>query len=473
MSNNGNKFTYKKVSPGLVQIRNDKIEKIKLYNSLCQHEGYTKKKNNPSYSEVCIDYVPLKNMLLPEDTLVAKTHLYAIPGALECGYSQCINWTAESVLNAQIRRSIGRYTIARLKLASACIGISNSRSFKVKNFYQCVESSEKSTISFIIGGFFCYQSATFWLNSRHEKVKHFIHAGLAEKASLSFTRKKDMKTTPDYLIETTQGKWHTFESKGGESSSRWQRIEEGIAQLESVTEVGWKGKQRIPVSTFVCTHASMDTGKEISIHVVDPDPVYPQSIILNHAVCVLLTKIALINLFDTLVEDNPAGIFKVAGMEEWIFISTHHFDGIQLGIPEKYLNLNKISVSNVGVYLALKEIIDSALIENNEFPATEEIEKELSHFFKRTNSSRKFMSFLTPLLKKKLPYEETLHLFSEYLGLSGMAYDFCQEDERLEKALSESVRKHRSPWGGLVRKAPLSGYDDPWEKKQKQNKMKP
>lgn len=83
------------------------------------------------------------------------------------------------------------------------------------------------------------------------------------------------------------------------------------------------------------------------------------------------------------------------------------------------------------------------------------------------------MSFLTPLLKKKLPYEETLHLFSEYLELSGMAYDFCQEDERLEKALSESVRKHRSPWGGLVRKAPLSGYDDPWEKKQKQNKMKP
>ena len=72
--------------------------------------------------------------------------------------------------------------------------------------------------------------------------------------------------------------------------------------------------------------------------------------------------------------------------------------------------LNKISVSNVGVYLALKEIIDSALIENNEFPATEEIEKELSHFFKRTNSSRKFMSFLTPLLKKKLPYEETLHM---------------------------------------------------------------
>lgn len=473
MSNNGNKFTYLKVSPQLVQIRNVNIEKIKLYNSLCQHEGYTKKKNNPSYSDVCIDYVPPKNMSTPVDTLVAKTHLYAIPGALECGYAQCINWTAESVLNAQIRRGIGRYTITRLKLASACIGISNSRSFKVKNFFQCVESSEKSTISFIIGGFFCYQSATFWLSSRHEKIKHFIHAGLAEKASLSFMRKKDIKTTPDYFIETTQGEWHTFESKGGESSSRWQRIEEGIAQLESVTAVGWKGKQPIPVSTFVCTHASMDTGKEISVNVVDPDPVHPRSIILNHAVCVLLTKIALINLFETLVEDNPAGVFKVAGMEEWIFISTHHFDGVQLGIPEKYFNLNKSSVRSVGEYLALKEIIDSALMENNELPAVEKIEKELSYLLMRSNSSRKIISFLTPLLKKKLPYEEILHLFSEYLGLPKMANDFCQEDERLEKALSESVRKHRSPWGGLVREAPAPGHDDPWEKKQRQNKMKP
>ncbi|AMY66013.1 MULTISPECIES: hypothetical protein [Enterobacter] len=473
MSSSGNKFTYLVVSPPHVRRRNDEIEKIELKKYLNRQDGIKKQINHPSYGDVCVAYKPPKTMLLPADTLVARTKFYAIPGALECGYSQSINWTAEGMLNAEIHRKISIYVLARLKLAGACIGISHSRSFKVKNFYQCIEASEKATISFIIGGFFCYQSATNWLNSRHEQIKLFIHAGLADKASLSLKRKKGKKTTPDYLIETTQGKWHVFESKGGESSSRWQRIEEGIAQLESVTRVGWKGQKNQPISTFVCTHTSIDSGKEIAVNVVDPLPGHSRSIILNRAVSVLLTKASLIDLFDVLAEDESNAVFSIPGMQGWKFINAPLYDHVQLGIPEKYSALKDVLRIGVGQYLALKEIIDDALMEDDEMPTPEAVEKRLSDLSIKPDDVRNAMTLIAPLLHKKRAYEDILHLFSEKLKLPELADKFCQEDERLEKALSESVRKHRSPWGGLVREAPAPGHDDPWEKKQRQNKMKP
>lgn len=268
-------------------------------------------------------------------------------------------------------------------------------------------------------------------------------------------------------------KWHVFESKGGESSSRWQRIEEGIAQLESVTRVGWKGQKNQPISTFVCTHTSIDSGKEIAVNVVDPLPGHSRSIILNRAVSVLLTKASLIDLFDVLAEDESNAVFSIPGMQGWKFINAPLYDHVQLGIPEKYSALKDVLRIGVGQYLALKEIIDDALMEDDEMPTPEAVEKRLSDLSIKPDDVRNAMTLIAPLLHKKRAYEDILHLFSEKLKLPELADKFCQEDERLEKALSESVRKHRSPWGGLVREAPAPGHDDPWEKKQRKNKMKP
>ncbi|MCV3770932.1 MULTISPECIES: hypothetical protein [Enterobacter] len=50
--------------------------------------------------------------------------------------------------------------------------------------------------------FFCFQSANYWLRSRHEQIEHFIHAGLIKKASLQFYPDEEEKRLVNDLPET-------------------------------------------------------------------------------------------------------------------------------------------------------------------------------------------------------------------------------------------------------------------------------
>jgi hypothetical protein len=466
MENGGNLFEYWETSTESVAAWNQKkaeVDEKKLSN---KEKGINQRILYPSYEIACITYVPQKDLDCPENRFIAETSFLATPGALECGYSQCIDWTADGILDENVYKWIGRYTRARLKLAGICVEISQGKAFKMRKFYKCIETSEKSTISFILGGFFCFQSATYWLRSRHEQIEHFIHAGLIEKASLQFYPDKDRRKTPDYLIQTHAGEWHVFESKGGEYTPRWQRIEEAVAQLDSVTHVVCKNGPPKKIRTFVCTHTSIDADKDIVINVVDPVPDLVQPIIINPDVCVLLSKLTLISLFDTLSAIKTSRIQKIPGMDDWVFVGAPQYDDIHYGIPEVCLGFKDKLKLRLGVYLLIKEVIDLNLAKNKEGVNVAEVNEKLAVLLPSPVKLRRVIDALSPFMHHKISYRnygDYFNLLSEYLGLPKLTKKILEKEMRLVNDLPEIIKKHRSPWGGLTRKAPLPGYDDPWE----------
>ncbi|MGV1169269.1 hypothetical protein ACV6DN_20215 [Enterobacter asburiae] len=463
MNENGNVFYYWKVSAQSVAIRNQKKAKI----DVLRLKNKNKRIPYPSYEEACILYTKPKGMEKPQERFIAETSLLATPGALECGYSQCIDWTADGILDENIYKRIGWYARNRLRLAGTCVEISQGKAFKMQNFYQCIEASEKSTISFILGGFFCYQSATYWLTSRHEQIEHFIHAGLIKKASLQFYPDEEKRKTPDYLIETHEGKWHVFESKGGEHTPRWQRIEEAVKQLESVTHVVRKGGKPEKIRTFVCTHTSIDADKDIAINVVDPVPERAQPLIINPDVCILLSKLTLISLFDTLSAIETSRKYEIEGMDDWVFVHAPEYDDVQFGIPKMYMEFKGEIKSSLGIYLALKEVIDLKLVNNNEAGYFKEGLVKLAELFPSRTTLLNVIKRVKPTLKqyRKITennYGHFLKSLADSLALQPQAERILLTEFLLVDNLPESIKKHRSPWGGLTRTAPLPGYEDPW-----------
>lgn len=480
MNENGNVFTWLEVSAQSVITRNQKKANIDVQKLSNKKKRIKKRIPYPSYKTVCITYDPQGNMDPPEKRLIVETSLLATPGALECGYSRCLDWTADGILNEEVYKWIGWYTRSRLRLASTCIEVSNYNALKMRKFYQCIEASEKSTISFILGGFFCYQSATYWLTSRHEQIEHFIHAGLIEKASLQFYPDEEKRKTPDYLIKTHDGEWHVFESKGGEHTSRWQRIEEGVTQLDSVTQIVCKDKPPKDISSFVCTHTSIDADKDIAINVVDPVPERAPPLIINPDVCVLLSKLTLISLYDTLSAIETSRKYEIEGMDEWVFVHAPEYDDVQFGIPKTYLKFKDEIKSSLGIYLALKEVIDLKLVENNETGYFKEGLVKLAELFPSRTALLNVIKIVKPTLEqyRKITennYGHFLKSLADSLALQPLAEIILLEEYLLADTLPEPIKKHRSPWGGLTRTAPLPGYEDPWAtpKSKPDNPKKP
>ncbi|QOV80874.1 hypothetical protein INS04_10200 [Enterobacter asburiae] len=476
MKNGGNLFEYWETSTESVAAWNQKkaeVDEKKLSN---KKKGINKRILYPSYEIACVPYVPQKDMISPENRLIAETSLLATPGALECGYSQCIDWTADGILDERVYKSIGMYACARLRLAGSCVEISPGKAFKMRKFYKCIETSEKSTLSFILGGFFCFQSANYWLRSRHEQIEHFIHAGLIKKASLQFYPDKDRRKTPDYLIQTHAGEWHVFESKGGEHTPRWQRIEEAVAQLDSVTHVVCKNGPPEQIRTFVCTHTSIDADKDIVINVVDPLPDLVQPIIINPDVCILLSKLTSISLFDTLSAIKSSQIQKIPGMDDWIFVGAPEYDDVHFGIPEVFQSLKNKLKLRLGIYLLIKEVIDLNLTQNKESVNGQEVNEKLSALLPSSLKQRRVIDAISPFIPRKIThsnYGDYFNLLSENLGLPKLTKKMLEEEKRLVNDLPETIKKHRSPWGGLTRKAPLPGFDDPWTLAQRNKRKKP
>ncbi|MDO2439307.1 hypothetical protein [Enterobacter nematophilus] len=467
MQKGGNNFDYWEVSESLVSKRNQikvSINKKRLSN---KKKGIKERLPYPSYKDACMTYDPPLDMVFPESKLIAETSLLATPGALECGYSRCIDWTADGILDENIYKWIGWYTRSRLRLAGTCVEVGQDKAFKMRKFYQCIESSEKATISFILGGFFCYQSATYWLTSRYEQIEHFIHAGLIIKASLRFYPEEDKRKTPDYLIETSAGEWHVFESKGGEHSPRWQRIEEAVAQLDSVTQIICNDEPPKDVSTFVCTHTSIDADKNIAINVVDPVPENAQPIIFNPDVCILLSKLTLISLFDTLSAIETSRQYEIEGMDDWAFVHAPEYDDVQFGIPKSYLMYKDEIKSSLGIYLALKEVVDLKLGDDHEAGYFKEGWIKLTALFPSRRELRHVIKRIRPTLEQyskitENNYGHFLKSLANSLQLQPLTERIVLDEFLLASTLPEPIKKHRSAWGGLTRRAPLPGYDDPW-----------
>lgn len=478
MKKSGNVFTWLEVSAQSVITRNQKKANIDVQRLSNKKKRIKKRIPYPSYKTVCIAYAPQGNMDTPEKRLIVETTLLATPGALECGYSRCLDWTADGILNEEVYKWIGWYTRSRLRLASTCVEVSHDNSLKMRKFYQCIEASEKSTISFILGGFFCYQSATYWLTSRHEQIEHFIHAGHIEKASLQFYPDKKKRKTPDYLIKTHAGEWHVFESKGGEHTSRWQRIEEGVTQLDSVTQIGCKDKPPKDISTFVCTHTSIDADKNIAINVVDPVPELAQPLIINPDVCVLLSKLTLISLFDTLSAIESSSIQEIPGIDDWVFVHAPEYDDVQFGIPKVYLKFKGEIKSSLGIYLALKEVIDLKLVDNNETRYFKEGREKIAALITERSELRNVYKRLKPTLEQyskitENNYGHFLKSLAKSLVLEPLTEIILLEEYLLTNKLPLSIKKHLSPWGGLTRTAPLPGYDDPWATPKSKSSNRP
>lgn len=82
-----------------------------------------------------------------------------IGAALEGGYGRRSNWTSALVLNKAEALGLARYLMQRLQMVVVCLARDKSNARQLKSFYSRVEASEKTALSFILGGIGAYLAA--------------------------------------------------------------------------------------------------------------------------------------------------------------------------------------------------------------------------------------------------------------------------------------------------------------------------
>lgn len=287
-----------------------------------------------------------------------------VRAALECGYGRRSKWTSALALRPQEATGLANYLLMRLQMVTACIQADTNQAKVPRSFYARVETSEKVALSFILGGIGTYLAARRWLGAGGDSVKVFLHAGIYAKGInkapplVSFSPASGK--SPDYLVESTQGHWHVFESKGGHARGRWARIVEGLLQLDNLPGVAWAGKVPQPATTCVCVHTSVDPGRTLHMTAVDPPSQIStvegnQPLVLIEGVCKLLLLLEAVEQYRALADGIPEdGVPTVKG---WKLATSSQFGGLIVGIPPRYLSHECDVRQRLAVYLAVREVI--------------------------------------------------------------------------------------------------------------------
>jgi len=325
--------------------------------------------------------VPFGSMGSLGGKYVVISDIHIVRAALECGYGRRSKWTSALALKPHEAKGLASYLLLRLQMVAACIESDGNQAKIPRSFYRRVESSEKVALSFILSGIGTYLAARKWLNSGGYSVKSFLHAGIYTKAvngagppvALSAALTK----SPDYLVESGNGEWHVFESKGGRAGARWARIAEGLVQLSNFPKISWNGKSPEFATTCVCVHTSVDSDCTLKVVAVDPPGESDSAgarrpIALFEGVCKLLLLLETVEQYYALADGDTAEV--ELAQENWRFASSARFGGLVVGIPNRYLNRESDVRWRLAVYLAVIETIeDQALVRRicaGGYPAT-------------------------------------------------------------------------------------------------------
>lgn len=442
----GNKFNYYEINRTKKQIRDIKMANLAVSNAARKSKGSKKNLANPPFEDILIAFdASAKPSGTIKDYYLAEAALFHIPGAIEFGYGQSRTWDADCLLNKRLNSQIIKYSLARIKLAAYCVQINSNRSYQMKQFYKYIESSDKATISFILGGVFSYLSALHWVESDNDFIEHFLHASNLAISSLQL-EKKNSRKTPDYIVSSVGKKWHVFESKGGTIIKRWMRIEEGLRQLGIVTHISWDENTATSVNTEVCTHACIDASNEIDVAVVDPIYDKRSDLKINKTVAFLMEKIICLDLFEFFSRGGQ--VKKIEDKSKWIFTQSTDFDGLEFAIPEDYLNNKDTLRKRLAIYITIRDVLKN-LRGTNRAHVKNHMKSDIE------DSLKSYPDELTKALELDLDsilnktFEGALLEITEQLGLKELALELKKCDDMLKIELSNAALKCRSTSGML------------------------
>jgi hypothetical protein len=300
--------------------------------------------------------------LLKSHRVIRKLDL--IRATLEGGYGRRHMWTVELAMHPNQATELTKYLFKRMEMVITCLELDHNEAYKTVLFYEHVESSEKTTLAFILGGIGTFLAAQNWLGAGGSRMNKFMHAGLYAKGADGATPLIKFSSAsgkcPDYLVEAENGDWHVFESKGGRTNNRWLRIIEGLSQIADVTSISWAGKVPQKAITCVCVHTSVDPGRTLSVTAVDPpgdqfsaDETAPLRLI--ESVCNLLLCLEAIEYFRAFTAMSTLENLEVAG-EEWTYGKSDAFGGVRVAIPRKYLIKEKAIRLRIATFFAVGDV---------------------------------------------------------------------------------------------------------------------
>jgi hypothetical protein len=300
-----------------------------------------------------------------------------VRAALEGGYGRQNRWSADLVLNKSESDDLARYLMQRLEMVSTCFQMGRHRTREIRSFYKRVEASEKTALSFIVGGMGAFLAAERWLAAGGQSVKSFLHVGIYTKALSSAASAIAFKSAgtkvPDYLAEASSGEWHVFESKGGHLVGRWARLCEGLEQLEHVPKVGWAGGAVADAQTCVCVHTSVDPGKALRVMAVDPPADGSQAglhegepeadLSLVRGVCRLLVVLETLEQFRALIDEDETDRLSQSN-EELRVGKSSLFRGLVVGLPDTFLALeDKVRQALAAFFVIFEAAVDAEGVE--------------------------------------------------------------------------------------------------------------
>jgi hypothetical protein len=282
--------------------------------------------------------------------------------ALECGYGKRIDWTAKLVLNPAEAQELAYYLTARIHMLLACIRLNTRNARELRTFYKAMESSEKTALSFLAGSIGAFFSAKEWINASGDKMQDFLHLGIYAKSMagrpphVAYT--SHSSKWPDYLVHTSSGCWHVFESKGGSKGSRWQRLVEGLRQLDGTPHIGWAGTTATPATSLVCAHTSVDPGKPMHFTVVDPPPDLPRPeqnppIELIKPVARLMKYLEAIQQFRALTGTKIES--RMEGNDFWTEGNSNYSQILRVLLPRKFLEHEAEIRERLGIFIAIRD----------------------------------------------------------------------------------------------------------------------
>lgn len=296
------------------------------------------------------------------------------------------------------------------------------------------------------GSLHCYFSAINWLSSRMDKMVYFLHANLLTSASLKPVTIPETKSMPDYLVFTRGREWHVFESKGGSESEKWRRIEEGVNQLRIVTAVEWDRAPSVPVTSAVCTHASVDAERAIETTVVDPEYSESHAASLHRPVVVLANAIMTLDIYDHFASDHSERRFLAAN--GGVLARSSTLKSLEIAIPREFIYYEKEIRLMLGLYLAIKEMVDHILINYGRISIS--FLKELVH--RKYHDLDEVLILFEKIDFSSLQgksYRNILLIVSGYLRLKYYAYRLDIISTRLISQLPYDMRKYLTPAGSL------------------------
>jgi hypothetical protein len=275
-----------------------------------------------------------------------------VRAALECGYGRKRMWSSKLMFSPNESKDLASYLMKRLLMVVSCIKLDSRNAYVVQDFYSKIEPSEKVAISFIISGMGSYVAAKHWLNAAGQHISKMLHTSIYTTAANQVIKMNPTvsKKTPDYLILSSSHEWHVFESKGGTYSGRNKRVQEGLLKLGHITSVGWNGHPQTPVVTNVCTHVSIDKGKNLEVLAYDPpgEMEMQSALTLDKAVCYLLTIAESLDQFHAV--DNKSDEQRL-----WTFKELHTGSGLSIAIPKKYILLEPQMRIKLGLFMLISE----------------------------------------------------------------------------------------------------------------------